>query len=101
MLKKLTPSQCRGARALLDMTQPQLADAAKLGLSTVVDFERERRQVSDDAVGAMRDALLRHGIEFIDENGGGVFSTKDMASRAERDFAVAKHDPINGQAPLR
>jgi transcriptional regulator with XRE-family HTH domain len=53
------------------MTQPQLADAAKLGLSTIVDFERDRRHVSDDAITAMYNALGRAGIEFIAENGGG------------------------------
>jgi len=53
------------------MTQPQLASASGLGLSTVVDFERSRRAVSSDAVQAMRKALERAGAEFIEENGGG------------------------------
>jgi len=66
-----TPQQCRGARALLDMTQPQLASASGLGLSTVVDFEKSRRPVSKEAVQAMGRALQDAGIEFIDENGGG------------------------------
>src|SRR5215218_9147682 len=43
-VEKITPAQCRAGRSLLDMTQSQLANAAKLGLSTVVDFERNRRQ---------------------------------------------------------
>jgi transcriptional regulator with XRE-family HTH domain len=71
MLIAMTPSQCRAARSLLDMTQSQLADAAKLGLSTVVDFERERRLVSQEATIALRRALQTAGVEFIDENGGG------------------------------
>jgi len=71
MLKRMSPSQCRGARALLDLTQPQLADAAEVGLSTIVDFERERRIVSEDAIAKMLTALEAAGIEFIDENGGG------------------------------
>jgi transcriptional regulator with XRE-family HTH domain len=71
MLKTMSPSQCRGARALLDMTQPQLAAAAEIGLSTVVDFERERRSVSKEAIGRMQGALEVAGIQFIDENGGG------------------------------
>jgi hypothetical protein len=53
------------------MTQPELARAASLGLSTVVDFERRRREVSEEAIKAMRRALEAAGIEFIDENGGG------------------------------
>ena len=56
---------------MLDMTQTELAELAGLGLSTVVDFEKERRQVSAAAIQAMQHALNRAGIEFIDENGGG------------------------------
>jgi transcriptional regulator with XRE-family HTH domain len=72
MLISMSPSQCRGARALLDLTQPQLADAAEVSLSTVVDFERERRIVSEEAIAKMQAALQAAGIQFIDENGGGV-----------------------------
>ena len=68
----LTPAQCRAARALLDLTQSELADGARLGLSTIVDFERSRRQISGDAIGAIRRALEKFGVDFIDENGGGV-----------------------------
>jgi DNA-binding XRE family transcriptional regulator len=67
----MTPAQSRAARALLEMNQADLAQSAGLGLSTVVDFERERRQVSDDAVRAIRAAFDRVGIMFIEENGGG------------------------------
>jgi hypothetical protein len=55
----------------LEITQPELANNAGLGLSTVVDFEKMRRQVSDGAVEAMQKALERAGVEFIHENGGG------------------------------
>jgi predicted transcriptional regulator len=53
------------------MSQPELARAASLGLSTIVDFERKRREVSDEAINAIKRALEAAGIEFIDENGGG------------------------------
>jgi hypothetical protein len=68
----MTPAQCRAARALLGVTQPQLARAARLGLSTVVDFEKQRRSVSPEAIGAMKAALERSGIQFIIDNGGGA-----------------------------
>jgi DNA-binding transcriptional regulator YiaG len=67
----ITPGQCKAARALLELTQGELADAAKLGLSTIVDFEKRRRQVSVSAIQAIKDTLAGHGVEFIDENGGG------------------------------
>jgi len=53
------------------MTQPALAEAAGLSLSTVVDFERERRPVSSRANDKLRSALERHGVTFIEKNGGG------------------------------
>jgi transcriptional regulator with XRE-family HTH domain len=68
---EILPAQCRAARALLDMTQPELAELAGLGLSTIVDFEKERRQVSVAAVETIQRSLRRAGVEFIDENGGG------------------------------
>ena len=68
----MTPAQCRAARSMLNMMQPDLAEAAGLGLSTIVDFERERRQVSDKATQAIQLALEKAGVEFIAENGGGA-----------------------------
>ena len=68
----MTPAQCRAARALIGMTQPELATAAGFGLSTIVDFEKERRVVSSTAQIRMKDALEDAGIEFITNNGGGV-----------------------------
>jgi hypothetical protein len=53
------------------MTQTGLAEAASLGLSTVVDFEKGRREVSPVAVEKIRRALERAGIDFLAENGGG------------------------------
>jgi DNA-binding XRE family transcriptional regulator len=53
----MTPAQCRAARALLEMNQAGLARNAGLGLSTIVDFEKERRQISDDAILAIESAF--------------------------------------------
>lgn len=68
----MTPGQSRAARGLLGMTQKDLAAAASLGESTVIDFERERRVVSAQSVAAIRAALEAVGVEFIPENGGGA-----------------------------
>ena len=57
---------------MLEMTQAQLAQKSRLGLSTVVDYEKMRRQVSPEAVSTIRAALEQSGIQFISENGGGA-----------------------------
>ena len=67
----MTPAQSRAARALLEMNQAALARNAGLGLSTIVDFEKERRQISEDAILAIEAAFERANITFIEENGGG------------------------------
>jgi transcriptional regulator with XRE-family HTH domain len=67
----MNPSQCRAARALINLTQPRLAEAAGVGLSTIVDFEKQRRTVSIEAQAAIQRALEDAGVEFIPENGGG------------------------------
>lgn len=67
----ITPGQCRAARALLDITQPALAKMAALGLSTIVDFEKSRRDVSRDAVHAIQKALQQAGVQFIARNDAG------------------------------
>ena len=56
---------------MLGMTQPDLAARAGLGLSTVVDLEKERRKVAEASVAAIRAALEAAGIEFIPAVGGG------------------------------
>ena len=80
----MTPSQCRAARALLELNQSTLAQNAGLGLSTIVDFEKDRRQVSVDAVKAIKAALEREGIAFIEENGGGEGVRLRKPRRAHR-----------------
>lgn len=67
----MTPAQCRAARALIEISQRKLAEAAGLGLSTVVDFERSRRAVAAGSVAALHAALEAAGVVFLPENGNG------------------------------
>jgi transcriptional regulator with XRE-family HTH domain len=69
---EMTPAQCRAGRGLLELTQTQLAEAAGLGLSTVVDFERSRRTVSADAAASILRALEAAGVEFTNGEQPGV-----------------------------
>jgi transcriptional regulator with XRE-family HTH domain len=69
---ELIPAYCRAARALLSWTKPKLAEASGLGLSNVVDFERNRRIVSAEAVQAIRCALESAGVEFTSGDEPGV-----------------------------
>jgi transcriptional regulator with XRE-family HTH domain len=67
----ITASQCRAARGLLDWTQQELADAARIGVATVRLFEGELSETRHATLAVIRHAFEQAGIEFIDENGKG------------------------------
>jgi hypothetical protein len=66
------------------MAQPELAHEAGLGLSTIVDFEKMRRHMSEEAIEVIQLALTRAGVEFIEENGGGPGVRLRQASTAQK-----------------
>ena len=68
----MTPAQCRAARALVNISQEALAEAAKVGVSTVRDFEAERRKARAASLALIQGAFERMRIVFIEENGGGA-----------------------------
>lgn len=57
--------QCRSARALLNWSAAQLAEAAKLGSATVRRFE-SGQAVQAASIDAMRQALEGGGVIFIE-----------------------------------
>ena len=67
----LTSEQIRGARALLKMKQTELADLSGVPQPTLKRWEAGSGIPKADA-GALRRLFERKGIEFIEENGGGV-----------------------------
>lgn len=69
---EITPAQVRGARGLLAWSQDDLANAARVGVSTIRDFEAARRRPMRNNLEAIRNALQAAGIELIPENGGGA-----------------------------
>jgi transcriptional regulator with XRE-family HTH domain len=68
----IAPSQSRAARALINWSQSQLADASGVSVSTVRDFETSKRTPIGNNLAAIRAALEAAGVEFIAENGGGA-----------------------------
>lgn len=70
----MTPEQCRAARGWLAWSQDELAKAAKVGQSTVKDFESGKRTPIQATLAAMQAALEREGIGFSFANEGGVSS---------------------------
>lgn len=84
-------SQIRAARALLDWTQPDLANAAGLALATVKRFEKgTTRRVSEEAIAKMRTALESAGAEFFDQDSAGGAGVRFSLRYAESAKAAAR-----------
>ena len=69
----MTIEQLRAARGLLGWSQSELATRAGLSLPTVKRLEAGfGPHVSNEARAKLQRAIEAAGIEFIDENGGGL-----------------------------
>lgn len=70
-MSDLTPEQTRAARGLLNWSQQDLADKARVAAKTLWDFENGNRAPRGGTLDKVRAALEKAGVDFIPENGGG------------------------------
>ncbi len=68
----VTSAQVRMARAALNWTVRDLAEAAGIHRNTVTNIEVGRYVGDPNTLELIEAALIAAGVEFIDENGGGV-----------------------------
>ncbi|MBX4989573.1 helix-turn-helix domain-containing protein [Rhizobium lentis] len=61
----ISPSQCRAARALVDLDQNGLAERASVSRGVVIDFEKGRRTPGTNNLAAIKAALEAAGITFL------------------------------------
>lgn len=65
---KITPEQSRAARAILNWSQTDLADAANVGQSTVAKFEHGARTPHRSNLKTIQATLESAGIIFIERD---------------------------------
>lgn len=67
----IQPSQIRGARAMIGMTQAALAAAAGISTTALNNIERGAADPKASTLGAIQKALEGAGVIFVAENGEG------------------------------
>ena len=68
---QLTSQQIRMARAALNWSVKDLAQAAGVHRNTITNIEVGRYLGDAETLKKLKRALVKGGVEFIDENGGG------------------------------
>ena len=68
----ITGSQCRAARALVEVTREKLSLRSGVNEAVIQDFERKLDRPDDKTIEALQAALEELGAVFIVENGGGI-----------------------------
>ena len=97
----IAAAQCRAARALLEWTEAQLAEAARVDIEAIKHLEARFRRPTPHDQRQIRKALEDGGVVFIGENGGGVgvrlkFSRKEVRAinRWEHEGGTTGEDDI-------
>lgn len=88
----IAAAQCRAARALLEWTESQLAEAASVEVEVVKLLEARFRRPSADQQRRIRKALEDGGVVFIAENGGGVGARLKFNRREVRAINRWEHE---------
>jgi hypothetical protein len=68
----ITGSQCRAARALVEITRAKLASRSAVDEIVIEQFERKLEEPESETITALKSALETLGAVFIKENGGGI-----------------------------
>jgi transcriptional regulator with XRE-family HTH domain len=71
-MRPVTSAQVRMARAALNWTVRDLAQATGLHRNTITNIEVGRYAGDPETLAILAKVLTRAGVEFIDENGGGA-----------------------------
>jgi hypothetical protein len=97
----IAAAQCRAARALLEWTDAQLAEAASVDVEVIKHLEARFRRPSTDDQRRIRKALEDGGVVLIGEDGGGVgarlkFNRKEVRAinRWEQEGGTPGEDDI-------
>lgn len=68
-MKIISPLQCRGARAILNLSRADLSEISGVAAATIGTFETESAETRANIISRLRTALESEGAEFLDTDG--------------------------------
>jgi transcriptional regulator with XRE-family HTH domain len=68
-MRIISPLQCRGARAILNLSRSELAELSGVAAATIGTFETESAETRANIISRLRTALESAGAEFLDTDG--------------------------------
>jgi transcriptional regulator with XRE-family HTH domain len=68
----ISAAQCRAARALINWSQDRLAEKARVGVTTIREFENDKTSPHRATLEMLRQALEKAGVEFTNGDEPGV-----------------------------
>ncbi|WP_029619832.1 hypothetical protein [Pseudorhizobium marinum] len=78
-------SQCRAARALVEITRGKLSLRSGIDEAVIRDFEHKLDKPNEKTIAVLQSVLEELGAVFIEENGGGIgVRRKFTGSEAKR-----------------
>lgn len=89
----ITHLQVKAARALLEWSQEQLAEAAQISQPTLKNFERGASVPKVSTLMSIKNALEREGIKFTEDNGVRKINN-NLLTLEEKDSVVHLWDDI-------
>src|SRR5437868_4177515 len=69
-LSRLTPEQCRAARAWLGLSQDALASTANVSVASIRNFESGQRVLHPNTVASIRRAIEMAGLRLLFDQHG-------------------------------
>lgn len=85
----ISPEQCRASRALLGISQSEVAESAHVAVTTLADFEQGVRLPTFNNLQAIRSVLEKAGVKLVSEKGGGAGARLRTAPEAVNEAAIS------------
>jgi transcriptional regulator with XRE-family HTH domain len=82
----ISAAQCRAARALLNWSQPELAERCGMHVQTISAFESENSSPTKTTLGKITSTFEQAGIDFLNDKGVSIAESKFYTSYSYADI---------------